>query len=138
MMITLVCCSCYFDLMLYMKNKLPQVFRDAVSGCLKSVGKITDMREKEKKCIDFIEIQNDSVIIVCLNCLQYQIQLTDRKRFINILLEGECFNFKKKSHVLCVNALCGRIISANEMCWGCISQCCKVFLFYDFYRFFLE
>ena len=95
MMITLVCCSCYFDLMLYMKNKLPQVFRDAISGCLKSVGKITDMREKEKKCIDFTEIQNDSVIIVCLNCLQYQIQLTDRKRFINILLEGECFNFKE-------------------------------------------
>ena len=76
-MITLVCCSCYFDLMLYMKNKLSQVFRDAVSSCLKSIGKIIDMREKEKICIDFIGIQNDSVIIICLNCLQYQIQLTD-------------------------------------------------------------
>ena len=49
-----------------MKNKLPQVFRDAISGCLKSVGKIIDKREKGKICIDFIEIQNDSVIIICL------------------------------------------------------------------------
>ena len=38
--------------MLYMK--LPQIFCDAISGCLKSVGKITDMREKEKTCIDFM------------------------------------------------------------------------------------
>ena len=103
-MITLVCCSCYFDLMLYMKNKLSQVFRDAVSGCLKSIGKIIDMREKEKICIDFIGIQNDSVIIICLNCLQYQIQLTDRKRFINRLLEFECFKFKKKKKI--TRALC--------------------------------
>ena len=95
-MITLVRGSCYFDLMLYMKNKLSQVFRDVISGCLKSVGKIIDMREKEKICIDFIGIQNDSIIIICLNCLQYQIQLTDRKRFINRLLEFECFKFKKK------------------------------------------
>ena len=91
MMITLVCCSCYFDVMLYMKNKLPQVFRDAIFGCLKSVGKIIDMTEKGKICIDFIGIQNDSVIIICfnylfdiiINCLQYQIQLTSWKRFIN-------------------------------------------------------
>ena len=54
------------------------------------------MREKEKTCIDFTGIKNHSVIIICLNCLQYQIQLTDRKRFINKLLEFECFNFKKK------------------------------------------
>ena len=57
---------------------------------------IIDMREREKICIDFVGIQNDSVIIVCLNCLQYQIQLTNRKRFINRLLEFECFNLKKK------------------------------------------
>ena len=38
------------------------------------------MREREKICIDFIGIQNDSVIIVCLNCLQYEIQLTNRKK----------------------------------------------------------
>ena len=84
-----------------MKNKLPQVFGDAISGCLKSVGKITDMREKEKTFIDFIGTQNYSVIIVSLNCLQYQIQLTDQKRFINRLLEFECFNFKKITHALC-------------------------------------
>ena len=24
------------------------------------------------------------------------------------------------------------------MCWGCISQCCKVFVFYDVYSFFLK
>ena len=54
-MITLVSCSCYFDLMLYMKNKLPQVFCDAISGCLKSVGKISDMIEKEKTCIVLLE-----------------------------------------------------------------------------------
>ena len=89
--------------MLYMKNKLSQVFRDAISGCLKSVGKITDMREKEKTCIDFIGMQNGGVIIICLNCLQYQIQLTNQKRFINRLLEFECFNLKKKkiTHALC-------------------------------------
>ena len=70
--------------MLYMKNKLPQVFRDATSDCLKSVGKIIDMREIEMTCIDFIGIQNGSIIIICLNCSQYQIQLTNQKRFINI------------------------------------------------------
>ena len=88
----------------------------------------------------FTGIKNHSVIIICLNCLQYQVQLTDRM-FINKLLEFECFNFKKKkkkSNVLCVNALREKIISANEMCWGCISQYCKIFLFYAFYRFFLE
>ena len=84
--------------MLYMKNKLPQVFRDATSDCLKSVGKIIDMREIEMTCIDFIGIQNGSIIIICLNCSQYQIQLTNRKRFINRLIEFECFNFKKKNH----------------------------------------
>ena len=47
MMITLICCSCYFDLMLCMKNKLPPVLHDAICGCLKSVGKITDIREKK-------------------------------------------------------------------------------------------
>ena len=101
-MITLVCCCCNFDFMLYMKNKLPQVFRDATSDCLKSVGKIIDMREIEMTCIDFIGIQNGSIIIICLNCSQYQIQLTNRKRFINRLIEFECFNFKKKiTHALC-------------------------------------
>ena len=60
------------------------------------------MREKEKIYIDFIEIQNDSVIIICRNCWEYQIQLTNRKRFINSLLYFECFNLKKKLHVLCV------------------------------------
>ena len=54
MMITLICCSCYFDLMLCMKNKLPPVLHDAICGCLKSVGKITDIREK-KTCIDLLE-----------------------------------------------------------------------------------
>ena len=46
MMITLVYCSCYFDLVLYMKNKLPQDFRDDICGCLESVSRIIDMREK--------------------------------------------------------------------------------------------
>ena len=93
---TLLCSSCYFDLMLYVKKKLPQAFRDAISVCLKLVGKTTDMRKKkEKTFIDFIRIQNDSFLIICLNCLQYQIQLTDRKWFINRLLEFEFFNFKK-------------------------------------------
>ena len=77
MMMTHVCCSCYFDLMLFLKNSA-----NAISGCLKSVGKITDMREKEKTCIDFIGIQNDSAIIICLNCLQYQIQLTNQKSLL--------------------------------------------------------
>ena len=82
--------------MLYMKNKFPQVFCDAISGCLKSVGKITDMREKLKKtCINCIGKQNDSVIIIFLNCLENQIQLNAQKRFINSFLEVECFNFKK-------------------------------------------
>ena len=40
------------------------------------------MREKEKTCIDFIGIQNDSAIIICLNCLQYQVQLTDQKNLL--------------------------------------------------------
>ena len=64
------------------------------------------MREKEKTCIDFTGIKNHSVIIICLNCLQYQIQLTDRKRFINKLLEFECFNFKKKERKKITRALC--------------------------------
>ena len=54
------------------------------------------MREKEKTCIDFTGIKNHSVIIICLNCLQYQIQLTDRKRFINKLLELSVLISKKK------------------------------------------
>ena len=33
--------------------------------------------------------------------------------------------------MLCVDAVCETIISANEMCWGCMSLCCKVFLFND-------
>lgn len=85
----------------------------------------------------FIGIQSHSVIFVCFDCLQYQILISDREKFINSLLEQQCFNFKIKLHVLCVDALCEKNISGHKMCWGCVSQCCKEFLFDDFYQFLL-
>ena len=77
-MIRLVCCSCYFDLMFYMKNHSPQVFYNGTSGCLESIDKITNMREKtERTCADFIGIQKDSVVFICFDRVEYQIWLID-------------------------------------------------------------
>ena len=92
-MISLVWCSCYFDLMFYMKINSPQVFYNGTSGCLELIDKIKDMREKiERTCADFIGIQKDSVVFVCFDCAEYQIWLIDRNRFINSLLKLQCFN----------------------------------------------
>ena len=61
-----------------------------------SIDKITDMKEKiERTCADFIWIQKDSIVFVCFDSVKYQIRLIDWKRFINSLLELQCFNFKK-------------------------------------------
>ena len=77
-MIRLVCCSCYFNLMFYMKNHSPQVFYNGTSGCLESIDKITNMREKtERTCADFIGIQKDSVVFICFDRVEYQIWLID-------------------------------------------------------------
>ena len=104
-MIRLVYCSCYFDLMFYMKINQPQVFYNGTSGCLESIDKVTNMTEKiERTCADFIGIQKDSVVFVCFDCVEYQIWLIDRKRFINSLLELQCLNLKKKKKITC--ALC--------------------------------
>ena len=131
-MIRLVCFSCYFDLMFYMKNNSPQVFYNGPSGYLQSIDKITNMRTKiERTCADLIGIRKDSVVFVCFDCVEYQIRLIDRKRLINSLLELQCFNFKK-------NHMCFVLISANEMRLGCKSLCCKVFLFNDFHTLYLE
>ena len=118
-MITIVCCSCYFDIVLYMKNNSQQVFRNNTSGCLVSAVKISGMREKiERMCHDYIGIEDDSIIIVCSNCFQYQTRLTDQKKFTDSFLQSECFSFKQKSHMFCIDALCEEIISADEMCYG--------------------
>ena len=138
-MIRLVCCSSFFSLMFYMKLNSPQVFYNGTSGCLESLDKITNMIETiERTCADFIGIQKDSVVIVCFDGVEHQIRLTDRKRFINSLLELECFNFKIKSLVLCVDALREKIISANKMCWGCMSMFCRVILSNDFHTICLK
>lgn len=92
------------------------------------VVKISDTREKiEGKYCDYIGTQGDSVIIVCCNCLQYQI----------LFLQNEGFNFKRKFHVFCIDALREEIISAEEMCYGCVSQCLKCF-YSRLLKFFLE
>ena len=125
--------------MFYMKINSPQVFYNGTSGCLESIDKITDMREKlERTCPDFIGIQKGSVVFVCFAYVEYQIRLIDQKRFMNSLLELKCFNFKAKSHVLCADALHEKFFSANEMCLGCMSMCCRVFLFNDFHALYLE
>ena len=67
--------------MFYIKINSPQVFYNGTSGCLESIDKITDMREKiERACADFIRIQKDSVVFVCFDCVKYQIWLIDQKR----------------------------------------------------------
>ena len=138
-MIRLVYCSCYFDLTFYMKINSPQVFYNGTSACLELIDKIADMIEKiERTCADFLGIQKDSVVFVCFDCVEYHIRLIDRKRFINSLLKLECFYFKIKSHVLCVDAVREKIIYGNEMCWECMSMCCRVFLFNDFHTLYLE
>ena len=123
-MIRLVYCSCYFDLMFYMKINQPQVFYNGTSGCLESIDKVTNMREKiERTCADFTGMQKDSVVFVCFDCVEYQISLIDRKKFVNSLLELQCFNFKKKkSHVLCVDTFREKIVFVNEMC-VCMCVC---------------
>ena len=123
-MIKVVFCSCYFDIVLYMKNNSPQVFCNATSGCLVLAVKISNMREKiEDTCHYYIGIQDESVIIVCSNCVQYHILLSDRKKFIDSFLENECFNCKQKLHVFCIDVLHEGIIFAKEMCYDCVSQC---------------
>ena len=79
--------------MFYMKFNLPQVFYNGTFGCLESIDKMTNMREKiERTCADFIGIQKDSIVFVCFDCVEYQVRLIDRKRFSNSLLEIQCFN----------------------------------------------
>ena len=98
-MIKVVSCGCYFDLMLQMKNVSLQIFYGGVSGCINLIHEITSMRERLKRsCTDFVSIDNDSIIFVCFNCLKDQIFITDQKRFIDSLLEMECFNSKIKAH----------------------------------------
>ena len=46
--------------MFFIKINSPQVFYNGTSGCLESIDKIADMREKiERACADFIRIQKD-------------------------------------------------------------------------------
>ena len=136
-MIRLVFCSYFFSLMFYMKLNSPQLFYNGTSGCLESLDKITNMIETiERTCADLIGIQKDSIVFVCFDGVEYQIRLIDRKRFINSLLELECFNFKIKSFVFCVAALHDKIISASEMCWGCMSMFCRVILSNNFHTIY--
>ena len=77
----------------------------------------------EDTCRNYIGIQDESVIIVCSNCVQYHILLSDRKKFIDSFLENECFNCKQKLHGFCIDVLHEGIIFAKEMCYDCVSQC---------------
>ena len=65
----LACCSCYFDLVLYMKNNNPEFvfFFDANNGCLNVVKKMARLREKIKtSCRDFIGLLEYNLIALYL------------------------------------------------------------------------
>ena len=122
-MIRFVCCTCYFDLMFHMKNNSPQVFYNGTSGCLVSIDKITNMKEKiERTCADFIWIQKDSIVLVCFDSVKYQIRLIDWKRFINSLLELQCFNFKK-THMCFVLMFSVKKLFLQTKCVGGVCYC---------------
>ena len=131
-------CRCYFDLMLHMKNASPEIFCGGISGCLKSISEITGMRDKLKRlCMDYMSIDNDTVIFICFKCLKDQICITHRKRFVDNLLEMECFNFNMKAHTLCIDALFAGTMAIHEICYGCLTQCSKAFLLSDFHTLLL-
>ena len=78
---------------------------------------------------------------MCFNRLKDQIFITDQKRFFDSLLEMECFNSKMKGHthcidtmpVHCIDAMFSNLMTVHEIYYGCLTQCCKRFLFNDFY-----
>ena len=137
-MIRLVWYRCYFDLIFYMKNNSPQPFYNGISGCLESINKVIDVREKtEMACADFTGIQKDSFVFIRFDCVEYQIWLIYWKRFINSLLELECFNLTKTAWALCScypwkNYLCKR----NGL--DLYVTVFKVFLFNSFHTLYLE
>ena len=146
-MIKIVSCGCYVDLVLHMKNVSLEIFYGGVSGCLSLICEITRMRERLKRsCTDFMSIDNDSIIFACFDCLKDQIFITVRKRFVASLLKMECFNSKMKAHTHCINAtpfhcfdaMFVDLMTVHEICYGCLIQCCKRFLFKDFHRLLLE
>ena len=77
------------------------------------VVRISDTREKiEGKYCDYIGIQGDSVIIVCCNCLQYQI-LFLQKRVLTSNENFTCFVLMHSVKKLFLQRKCVMVVFHN-------------------------
>ena len=122
MQLKVLCCSCFFDVML--KHFSPDLIRKAVEGDITSCFKLCSFQsqcnvEIEKQI--FIKIGHDDVVCICYKCLAIHISFLEE--YLINRLRDRCYRFANVSNDSCIQSLKKHYINYQDICYGCVANC---------------